>query len=72
MNSELSRLDLDSLKNMYESKVRELMNSLNSETSWESMSDLRETLYELSIVMYEKVQSAETPVEIDEKCKQAS
>jgi hypothetical protein len=72
MNSELSRLDLDILKNMYESKVRELMNSLNSETSWESMSELRETLYELSIIMYEKVQSADTPVEIDEKCKQPS
>jgi hypothetical protein len=72
MNSELSNLDLDILKNMYESKVRELMNSLNSETSWESMSDLRETLYELSIVMYEKVQCEEKTVEVDEKCKKAS
>ena len=61
MNPEIYNLDLESLKRLYQSKVEELMNNLHAEVSWDHMKELRETLYELSILMYEKVQSPETP-----------
>ena len=58
MNSELTQLELNTLKSMYEARVKELLQCLLSGASWESMKEIREELSELSLAMYEKVQAS--------------
>lgn len=58
MKSELSQLELNTLKSIYESRVNELLKCLLSGTAWDAMEEIREDLNELSTVMYEKVQAS--------------
>ena len=59
MIMQLSNLELHSLKSMYERKVAELTHHLNNGKPWEEMKELRDSLSELSALIYDKVQSSD-------------
>ena len=59
MNMQLTQLELNSLQNMYENKVAELTHHLNTGKPWEELKELRDTLSELSVLIYDKVQSSD-------------
>ncbi|HEU4473114.1 MAG TPA: hypothetical protein VFR58_18610 [Flavisolibacter sp.] len=57
MDSNLCRLDLDTLKTMYEQEASVLKTALLSGASWEELHEQRQMVTELAIALHQKKQS---------------
>src|SRR5437764_1315417 len=56
-NFNLSNLELDELKALYEKKVAELKEKLFSGVAWNDLQGHRDELSQFSVIIYEKIQA---------------
>jgi hypothetical protein len=57
MLNELTRLDLDTLKQMYASEADKLKTSLLNGAAWEEVQDYRHRVTRLEAALYQKIRS---------------
>jgi hypothetical protein len=57
MDNELTRLDLDTLKNMYAGEADKLKTSLLNGATWEEVQEYRHRVIRLEAALYQKIRS---------------
>ena len=63
MDKNLCSIDLNLLKDMYDSEVTRLRESLLGGSDWEELRDQRRTVTELAIALHEKRSKGNNPAE---------
>lgn len=58
-----SELDVDSLRNAYETEAAKLKSSLLNGASWDDLKDQRKKVTDLAIALHKKVNTASNPAE---------
>ena len=63
MEMNWSELDLDALRDAYETEASRLKTSLLNGASWEEMKDQRKKVTELAIALHKKINTSANPAE---------
>jgi hypothetical protein len=73
MEMNWSELDVDSLREVYETEASRLKTSLLNGASWEEMKDQRKKVTELAIALHKKINASGNPAEsVDRSEKRVS
>jgi hypothetical protein len=63
MEMNWNEMDIDDLRNFYETESSKLKASLISGTSWEELKDQRKKVTDLAIALHKKINSTSNPAE---------